>query len=111
MAEKTKTMNIVGSNLTKVSGERNPDFKGKLELNTNINLRSVEKFKSSQAKQEVLKVDYQFEIKYGELGGVSIEGILFISADPKTIKEAIKDKADNNYNSPTQMAIMNIIIQ
>jgi hypothetical protein len=111
MAEKEKTMNLVGSKLTKVSGERNPNFDGKLELNTNINLKAIEKFKSPQSKQEVLKVDYKFEIIYGELGNVSIEGILYLSTDTKTMKEAIKDKDEKNFNSPTSMAIMNLIIQ
>jgi hypothetical protein len=111
MAKENNSMKLLGFNLTKFSGERKPDFKGELEMKSNINLKTIEKFKPEGAKQESLKAEFTFGIVYTDLGSIEIEGIVFIGADPKVIKETIKEFKDNNLTTPVQVGIMNVIMQ
>lgn len=104
-------MKLIGSKIHKINAEINTDFNGKLELNTNINIKSIEKFKPENSKIESLKVKSVFEIKYGDLGKIEIEGQLFISANNKEMEDVIKNYKSKDFNTPEQIAIMNLIIQ
>ncbi len=101
-------LRLIGAKLTKINAERNPEFSGKLEIKTNIKVNSLEKIKDTK---DTIKVLYDFEIDYGELGKILIEGILFLSSDAKTIKELLKIQKDKKYNSPEYITITNLIIQ
>lgn len=101
-------LKLVGSRILKLKAERKPEFSGKLEMKTNIKVDSIEKVKEAK---DTLKLLYTFDIEYVNLGGISIEGILFLSGDVKTIKDLIKIQKDKKYESPEFIAITNIIIQ
>ena len=101
-------LKLVGSRNTKINAERKPDFDGKLEMKTNIRIVSLEKIKEAK---ETVKLSYTFEVDYAELGKVEIEGSLFLSGDAKKIKELLKIKKDENYESPEYIGITNLIIQ
>ena len=101
-------LKLVGSKLIKVNAERNPEFNGKLEIKTNIKINSLEKIKEAK---DTLKLSYNFEINYSELGKILIEGYLFLSGDPKVTKQLLKIQKDKEYNSPEYIAITNLIIQ
>ena len=101
-------LKLVGSKLIKVNAERNPEFNGKLEIKTNIKINSLEKIKEAK---DTLKLSYNFEINYSELGKILIEGYLFLSGDPKVAKQLLKIQKDKEYNSPEYIAITNLIIQ
>ncbi len=102
---------LLGSKFTKVSAFRDPEFSGTLNMNQNINIKKIDKYKSEFSKQESLKINYSYIIDYKELGKIEIEGILFIGGDNKLQKELLKNWTDKNYNTPEQVAIMNLIIQ
>lgn len=104
-------MKLLGSKITKINAERNLDFDGKLELNTNINIKSIEKFQPDKVDIESLKVNAIFEVQYSELGKISIEGQLYLSTNSENVEEIIENFKANKYDTPEQMAIMNIIIQ
>ena len=99
---------LAGSRFTNLKAERKPDFSGKLEMKTNISINSLEKHKDAK---DTLKLTYTFEIDYLELGKVSIEGIIFLSGDSKSIKELLKIQKDKKYESPEYIGLTNIIIQ
>ncbi|MEI6058990.1 MAG: hypothetical protein WCP89_04435 [archaeon] len=110
MADKQE-ISLAGFHITKTHAERNPEFKGKLEIASSINISNIEKFKPEQSKQELVKIIFNFGISYKTLGNVSVSGELFLSADPKTFKEIISDWKDKKQTSNTHVAIMNIIMQ
>jgi len=101
-------LKLAGSRFTKIEAERKPDFSGKLEMKTNIKVNSMEKHKDVK---DTIKLSYTFEVNYMELGNVSIEGILFISGDSKSVKELLKIQKDKKYDSPEYIGITNLIIQ
>ena len=47
---------LLGARISKISGERKPEFSGKLEIGTNIKLIDIDKLKDSK---DSLKVDYE----------------------------------------------------
>jgi hypothetical protein len=104
-------ISLLSSRLTKVNGERNTEFSGKISMNQNIKIKSMEKFKPKESKTEAIKAEYSFEIDYADLGKVEIEGILFLGADSKTLKSILSEYESKKFDSAEQVAIMNIIIQ
>ncbi|MBT6995734.1 hypothetical protein HN953_03895 [Candidatus Woesearchaeota archaeon] len=104
-------LKLLSSRLTKVNGERNVDFSGKITMNQNIKVKTMEKFKPKDSKMESLKANYSFEIDYGDLGKVEVEGILFVGADSKTLKAILSEYEAKKFDSAEQVAIMNMIIQ
>ena len=99
---------LIGARFSKISGERKPEFSGKLEIGTNIKLIDIDKLKDSK---DSLKVDYELEIDYKDLGNILIAGTLFISTDSKVIKEIQKSWKDKKFNTEEQMTITNLIIR
>jgi len=104
-------MKIIGFNLTKLSGDKNPDFLGKLEVKSNINLVSIEKEKLDLSKQDAVKVIFEFKIDYGTLGSVLLSGNLFLILDSKTNKEVLSGWKDKNLSNDIKVPILNIILQ
>lgn len=110
MADKQE-VTVAGFHITKTHAERNTSFKGKLEISPNININNIEKFKTEQSKQELLKILFDFGISYKDLGNVSVTGELYLSTDSKTLKEALAAWKDKDHTANTHIAIMNIIMQ
>jgi hypothetical protein len=104
-------LSLLNSRLTKVNGERNVNFSGKISMNQNIKIKTLEKFKPKNTKTEALKVEYSFQIDYSDLGKVEIEGILFIGAEPKEMKKILSEYEGKKFDSVEHITIMNLIIQ
>jgi len=101
-------LKLASSKITKIEAERKPNFNGKIEITTNIKINSIEKIKEVK---EAAKLSYAFEVDYGELGKIAIEGILFLSGDAKTIKTLLKTQKDKEFDSQEYMAVTNVILQ
>jgi hypothetical protein len=101
-------MKLIGSRITKITAQRNPNFEGELQIKTNIKIPSIEKAKE---QKDTVKISYEFEIDYGNLGKVEISGILFIAADSKLTKDLIKFHTEQKFETPEQLAITNLILQ
>ena len=99
---------LVGSRFTKVFGERLPDFSGELTMKSNIQIISVDKVKDAK---ETIKIEYAFDIDYGELGKVEIKGLLFLSTDSKTIKDIQKAVKDKKIDSRENITLTNLVMQ
>ena len=106
-----KSISLLAAKLTKVEGTRNPDFSGKLSMTSNIKIKEIEKHKAPAAKNEALKVSYVFTIDYSDLGKVEIEGILYLGAENKVIKEILKTYEAKKFDTPELLTIMNLIVQ
>ncbi len=104
-------LKLIGSKITKIEAERNPDFVGNLEIKTNIKINSIKNADEIKELKNASKISYKFEINYGKLGKIIIEGIIFLSGDPKIMKELLKSKNNEKYNSEEYIMITNIIIQ
>jgi len=101
-------MTLIGSRLTKVSAQRNPDFDGKLEIKTNIKFSSIERAKETK---DAMKISYVFDVDYQDLGKIELEGIIFLNVKPKLIKELEKVWKNKEYTSKEIVAITNLVLQ
>jgi len=106
-----KDLKLLGFNLTKIQAKRNHNFKGKLEIKTNINIRSIERHELELSKEASTKIDFDFEIDYKDLGKVSLEGEMFIITEPKLMKQLIKGWKEKKIDSDLQVILLNIIVQ
>ena len=106
-----KQTKIIGFKIHKYEAERNPDFNGKLEMKQNMLIKSVEKHKLSTSKEEVLKVKFNFEINYSNLGKILIEGIILVLVDAKTLKETLNEWKNKKLPKDMQIFLLNIILQ
>ena len=103
-----KNLKLVGSRFTKLSTEVNTSFSGKLSMDTNIKIISIELFKD---KKDTINVSYTFEIDYKELGNVEITGNLFLESNAKKAKDIVKSWEDKKFNTEEQIQITNIVLQ
>lgn len=101
-------MRLVGSKFTKISAERKPNFNGKLTMSTNIKMNNIDLAKEAK---DTIKISYEFKVDYTDLGGITIEGELYISTDPKSIKSLQKSWKEKTFDTPEQISITNLIIQ
>jgi len=99
---------LIGAKFLEIEAKRNPDFSGKLELKTNINIVSIEKVEKSK---DTLKVIYNFGVDFGDLGLISLKGALFLLTDAKTLKNILENKENKEYDSEEYIIITNLIIQ
>jgi len=99
---------LIGAKFLEIEAKRNPDFSGKLELKTNINIISIEKVENSK---DTLKIMYNFGVDYGDLGTISLKGILFLLTNEKILKNILKNKENKEYDSEEYKIITNLIIQ
>lgn len=106
-----REISLLAFNYTKISGQKYPDFKGKLEVNPHINILSIEKQELNVIKQDALKVVFLFNIKYKDLADIFLEGEMVLKVDSKTFKETLKGWKDKTLDSEIQTIILNIVMQ
>lgn len=110
MAE--KEFKLLGFNFYKFQIERNPTFEGKIpNIESNIDIKSIEKHKFDLIKEEPLKIDFLFNLKYKELGKLEMSGSLIIMFDEKTQKQVLEEWKDKKLPNNIRLIILNIILQ
>ena len=105
---------IVGFGFTKLSAEKNQNSKGKIEINNNVTIKSVEEadVPLGKEKQTALKIVFNFITKYSpDLGSISFEGEVIYMADSKKGKEIIASwKKDKKLPKDLMAPILNTIL-
>lgn len=104
-------MKLLTLKYVKIDAQRDIEYSGKIEVKQNIKIKSIEKYKSINSREESVKVIYNFEVNYGDLGHVIIEGLMFLSMDTKTQKNLIKNYENKKMDEIENITLMNIIIQ
>lgn len=99
---------LVGSSIKKISGYRNPNFDGKLSLDTKIKVLKIDRVKESK---DTLKIAYSFEVDYADLGNVFLEGNVFVMSDTKTVRDILKSWESKDFGSEENSLISSIILQ
>jgi len=85
-------MQIIGFNITKISGERQEGFNGKLDLKQNLNIDEIKEDEIQLSKQKVLNLNFTFGLDYSEnkLGNIEIKGKLVIMPDEGEAETILK---------------------
>lgn len=106
-----KEIRLAGFRYLKINVERNEELKGDLKITPNINIRSIDKFKSENSKQELLQVDFEFGIDYASLGKLDLAGKMFLAVDSKTMKESLEGWKNKKLDNEINLVILNTIMQ
>jgi len=96
---------LIDSKFTKINSSKNPDFSGDVTIKTNIKITEIEIIKTN-----FIKIKYNFEVNYGELGQIYLEGFLIFSSETKTLNEIKKSWEDKKIDSKEYISILNFII-
>jgi hypothetical protein len=107
----SRDISLLGFIYTKICVEKNPNFKGKLEIKPSINIASIEKQALTLLKQDSIKIKFSFGIKYTELADLNLNGEVILKTDSKTQKEILTGWKDKSLNPELQTLILNIIMQ
>ena len=105
---------IVGFGFTKLSAERKEAAKGKIDINNNVTIKSVEESDLSlgKDKQNVIKFIFEFTSKYEpSIGTILFEGELLYMEDPKKVKEILASwKKDKKIPKELMGGLLNTIL-
>lgn len=83
---------IVGFGFTKITAEKKTSVHGKVDVNNNISIKSIETtdFSLVKKKQDALKFIFEFMSKYEpSLGSIVFEGEIIYVDEPKNTKEIL----------------------
>ena len=85
-------MQIIGFNFEKIEAERKKAPAGKIEINSNINIRAISQEKISMIKDEdVLKFAFDFSVTYKpDVADVKFNGYVLATVDKKETKDILK---------------------
>jgi len=107
-----KQPQVLAFNFTKINVEKNPTYNGEIAIKSNISTSSIEKSNLELVKQETLKIDFLFDLDYGELGKVNIEGFMILLFDPKTTKDVLAEwKENKKILKEIKLSVFNIILR
>jgi len=99
---------LVGSRFTKITATKNPSFQGKIAISSHAKILALEPLKDMK---DTLDAKYAFEVLFGELGTVQIEGSVYVRSEGKIIKELQKSWEAKKFDSPENLFLTNLIIQ
>jgi hypothetical protein len=104
-------MKIIGFNLTKVSVNRKEKFEGKLEINQNIDIKNVVKDSIPITDEEVLKIDFYFQINYSpDFAKLEFEGNILLIPEKEELKSILKSWKDKKIPDETRVPLFNFIM-
>ncbi len=105
---------IVGFGFTKLSAEKKEGAKGKIDINNNVSVKSVEEsdMPLGSDKQKVLRFIFEFTSKYEPaVGTILFEGEILYLDDQKKVKEILNSwKKDKKVQKELMAGMLNTIL-
>lgn len=104
-------MPIVGFSFDKISVEKNNPIKGKLSIQSDIKVASVEESQLTINKP-CLTISFEFGVQYNpDFGNINLKGHIFFLDNPDRIKTVVKDwKASKKLPEDISLEILNTIL-
>ena len=111
---KVVIMTIVGFDFTKIDAEKKGPVKGKISINNNVTIKSVEEHNLNlgKEKQNALKFVFEFASKYDpNIGIIKLVGNVIYMAEQKKIKEVLDGwKKDKKLPKDISTSILNTVL-
>jgi len=99
---------LIGSRITSITAKRDQEFSGEVSIKTNIQIVS---FDSVPEDDSTMKTSYVFEIDYGDLGNVKLNGVIFVKTTTEVIASLIESLSEKKIEMEEHAHITNLIIQ
>jgi len=107
-------MKIIGFNFNKICIEKLSENLKDLKLNSNIDIKNVNKLKQElfHTKEDVIEIKFGYEVDYSpNIAKISLEGNVILLVDPKTSKKFIKEWKDKKIPEENKLIIFNVIMK
>lgn len=105
-----QNINLVRFEYNKISVEKFEENSTDLKITPNLNISSIEKIKLSE-KKEFIKITFDFNIEYSNLGKIELKGKMFLDADDKSKTEIVDGWKNKKIDTKYNMLILNAIMQ
>ena len=99
---------LIGSRITSITAKRDQEFSGEVSIKTNIQIVS---FDSVPEDDSTMKTSYVFEIDYGDLGNVKLNGVIFVKTTTEVIASLLESLSEKKIEMEEHAYITNLIIQ
>ncbi len=104
-------MQIIGFNLTGISVNRKEKIQGKLEIKQNINIDDVIRDKINISKDEILKINFTFNVNYeSDFAKVEFKGIVLLLPEKEELREITKNWKKKKIPEKFRVPLFNFIM-
>jgi len=104
-------MQIIGFNLTKISIEREEKLDKKIEIKQNINIDDISKDKINISKNDILKLNFTFNVDYTpDFAKLELKGTIIIIPEPEELKEITKSWKKKQIPAHFRIPLFNFIM-
>lgn len=105
-------MQVIGFNFEKISAERKKMPEGKVEVKSNINIKSIVPDKIELIKdKDVLKFSFEFTIDYSpEIAKINFDGSVLIITEKDKTKDILKKWKTKKITDEIRVPLYNIIL-
>lgn len=105
-------MQIINFTFTKIESERKKPLQGKIEIGSNINIKSISEEKIEMFKDKnVLRFNFDFVINYKpETAHVTFEGLILATVDKKEHKEILAKWKTKKVADDIRIPLFNLIL-
>lgn len=107
-------MRLIGFSLNKIHVEKFPKKFENVNINTKIDVLSIEEAKSEffKFKEEAIVVNFSFIVMYEpELATIDLSGSLILAVDSKISKEVLKSWKDKKLPEEFRILLFNLILK
>jgi len=105
-------MKIIGFNFKKLEVERKETSKGKLNVNSNIDINNINEDEFSLAKdKKALRFDFEFTINYNpNVATINFEGFIVVIFEEKEAEDILKKWENKNLPDNVKTSALNYIL-
>jgi hypothetical protein len=105
-------MQVIGFNFEKILAEKKKQPEGKIEIKSNINLKSIAQEKIDLIKdKEVLKFSFEFYVDYTpDIAKITFEGFILAILEKNQIKETLKRWKTKKISDEIRIPLFNLIL-
>lgn len=106
-------MRILGFTFTKFFVDKKTTDIRNIKIGNNIDISSIDPVKNdiTKEKEDFLAVWFKFNVDYGELAKIELEGNVLVAMPPKEAKEVVKQWKDKKLPDEFKVQIFNLIIR
>jgi len=105
-------MQVIGFNFEKISAEKKKGVEGKIQISSNIQIKSIKKENISIVKDKpTLKIDFEFKIDYKpNLAEINLQGVVLVTVEKDESKAILKKWKNKKIDEDVRIPLFNIIL-
>ncbi len=105
-------MQVIGFNFEKINAEKKSKIKGKISINSNINIKSITQEKIIMVKDKpVLKFNFSFKVDYKpNIAEINLDGFTMILMEKDEAKNTLKKWKKKEIPNEIRIPLFNLIL-